>query len=382
MSTTKAVNQSTITNQDDLDFEKLYNGEIDQINQEMGLFLPPNLPPEMKDIWEEFFDILRYMHNFEVLDLGYVRKYLYDFFEMARKEPDELERKTNAVQIMRQKAKESVEKQKKILRLFYADQYTKSIQKVYEELNDEEKIEFLTYLNNGVIPDEVQALIDERDADELEETQLSHEEIAALQKSTIERIFNQYSSSKGKLNLGKGGAVVSAEAIDEFINQEQDEEDRKDEILRSQTRIRTLPNLPDSSQDQTPSFNSTYLGQNTSQNNVQNVGQNNIVNSNFSANQNPNSNPNPNQINPNFANQNQSPNYQNQPNNSNFSQQFTNQQNQNPQNNISNFRSNSQNSNTQNNGQNPSNFQSQQNNLDNPKAIPPRTRGLNDLLKK
>jgi hypothetical protein len=335
--------------QDDLEFDKLYRGEIDEINKEMGLFLPPKLSPEMTSVWEEFFDVLRYMYAFEVLDLFYIRKYLFDFFEMAKKEPDELERKKAAVQVMRQKAKESANKQKEILRLFYENQYTKNIEKIYNELeSDEEKIEFLTYLNNGEIPAEVQSLIDERDAENNEESQLSPEEIDELQRNAIQNIFSKYNNSHGKLNLGKTGNVVSAEAIDEFINQKEAEEA---ESLRAQTKIRTIPNLPNSVQNPNSTFGQTF---------DQNLRNNqNPQNSNFTNSQNLTNSPN----NSGFSNNqnNLSNNSQNLPSN----QQFV------PQNNIANLGQNSTNPNNSN-----------INNLHNPKAIPPRTRGLNDLLKK
>lgn len=358
------TNSQTTTNtnlQDDLEFDKLYRGEIDQINQEMGLFFPANLSPNMKSVWEEFFDILRYMYNFEVLDLSYVRKYLFDFFEMAKKESDELERKKAAVQVMRQKAKESVEKQKQILRLFYADQYTKNIQKVYEELTDDEKIEFLTYLNNGEIPAEVQSLIDERDAENDEENQLSLEEIDELQRNAIKNIFGKYNNSHGKLNLGKTGNVVSAEAIDEFINQKEDEEAQS---LRAQTKIRTMPNLPNSVQNPNPN------SQNSPNSSIPQGG---IVNSNFTNSQNLTNSQN----NSGFGN-----NQNNLPNNSQnlaSNQQFV------PRGGVANFGQNPNQNNSVGNFQNSTpksapNFNP--NNPHSPKVIPPRTRGLNDLLKK
>ena len=352
-------NSQTTTNnnqnisQDDLEFDKLYRGEIDEINKEMGLFLPPKLSPEMTSVWEEFFDVLRYMYAFEVLDLFYIRKYLFDFFEMAKKEPDELERKKAAVKVMRQKAKESVNKQKEILRLFYENQYTKNIEKLYNELEtNEEKIEFLTYLNNGEIPAEVQALIDERDGENSEENQLSQEEIDELQRNAIKNIFGKYNSNHGALNLGKGN-VVSAEAIDEFINEKETEEA---ETLRAQTKIRTMPNLPNSN-NSSPSPNQTFDQNLRNNQNLPNLPLTNSQNdSNISGQFQTNS----------ISSQNLG---QNKLQNSNLT----------PKNNIQNFGQINSN-NSQNNSQNSVNISSP--NSHNPKAIPPRTRGLNDLLKK
>ena len=261
------TNSQTTTNtnlQEDLEFEKLYRGEIDQINKEMGLFLPPNLSPEMTSVWEEFFDILRYMYNFEVLDLFYVRKYLFDFFEMAKKEPDELERKKTAVQVMRQKAKESAEEQKEILRLFYAGQYTKNIEKIYNQLeSEEEKVDFLKMIYNGNLPPEIQATIDQNNA-----PQFTPEEIEQMHRKAVADATIKY--RKHGLNLGQTGTVLTAAQIAEFVDADGDGENDLEETLPKQEikKIKTLPDLPNNSDMSIPKNNISDFNT-SSQNNSQ-----------------------------------------------------------------------------------------------------------------
>lgn len=335
-------------------FEKAkLNEEI--INKEIGLFLPPNLEEKYLEIWEEYFTLLRIMYADKQLLKEGVNFYLKTFFEIPN------DNKKYFVNDMTDAVFKKIEENETINEIMAIDEMKRQAIEKFDSLQtDEEKIEFLTYLNNGEIPAEVQALIDERDAENTE-NQLSPEEIDELQRNAIKNIFGKYSSNHGALNLGKGN-VVSAEAIDEFINAKEDEEAKN---LRAQTKIRTMPNLPNLPNSQNSNTNSTVQNQQNANQNSQN----NIVNSNFT---NPQTNS---QINPNYSN------------NSNFSGQFTNPKNPNiPKNNIQNFgQINSTNSNNfQNSSQNSANIHNpnSNSNLHNPKAIPPRTRGLGDLLKK
>lgn len=338
------------------------------LDVQLGLNPPKGASPAMLEIWNDFFILIREMYAWKILEANFVRKYCFDFFEMGRKKPDgglnneneEILVKKNALQNMWASVMKKIETIKELQEMEHVDELKRINIEIFDSLKtDEEKIEFLTYLNNGVIPAEVQALIDERDVENNQESQLSPEEVDELQRNAIKNIFGKYNSNHGALNLGKTGNVVSAEAIDEFINQKENEEAQ---IVRSQTKIRAMPNLP----------NSNNSSPNPNQNFDQNL-QNNIVNSNFTNSQNLINSQN----NSGFGN-----NQNNLPNNSQnlpSNQQFV------PQNNIANFGQNPNQNNSVGNFQNSipksaPNFDP--NNPHSPKAILPRTRGLNDLLKK
>ncbi len=334
-----------------------------KLDLQLGLNPPKNATLVMLEIWNDFFILIREMYAWKILEANFVRKYCFDFFEMGRKKPDgslnnenqEIIIKKTALQNMWASVMKKIEIIKELQGMEHEDKMKQINIDIFDSLQtDNQKIEFLTYLNNGEIPEEVQALIDERAAENSEENQLSTEEIDELQRNEIRNIFGKYNNSSGKLNLGKAGNVVSAEAIDEFINQQETKEAQN---LRSQTKIRTLPNLPN--QDSISSSNDQQNNQNLP-----------ISNSNFT---------------PNFENQTNQPKPPNNSQTNSNSGQFgqtnlvqNNNQNSVSRNNIPNSgQNNSNNSSNPNFLPNPAN-----NNLHNPKAIPPRSRSLDDLLKK
>ena len=261
-----------------IDVEEQFKLAIEETNKEMGLFLPKNLSPQMTEVWEEFFDILRFMYRFDVIYLQYVKKYLYDFFEIAKGQSDELLRKKNAVQNMYQKAKVSVEKQKEIMVMFYQEKYIEEMENFYEDLaTEEERIEFLEMIYEGNLPPEIQEIVDD-----YEFSKLSPEEIDEIQRMALAEATSKY-QGKGGLNLGKTGTVITAGEIAEFIDSNGDGANDLEEPAITR-KPRTLPNLPNGNFSQNQSQNSNQPQQNQFQNQPNNQpnrqqGTNNIANS-------------------------------------------------------------------------------------------------------
>ena len=261
-----------------IDVEEQFKLAIEETNKEMGLFLPKNLSPQMTEVWEEFFDILRFMYRFDVIYLQYVKKYLYDFFESAKGQSDELLRKKNAVQNMYQKAKVSVEKQKEIMVMFYQEKYIEEMENFYEDLaTEEERIEFLEMIYEGNLPPEIQEIVDD-----YEFSKLSPEEIDEIQRMALAEATSKY-QGKGGLNLGKTGTVITAGEIAEFIDSNGDGANDLEEPAITR-KPRTLPNLPNGNFSQNQSQNSNQPQQNQFQNQPNNQpnrqqGTNNIANS-------------------------------------------------------------------------------------------------------
>ena len=261
-----------------IDVEEQFKLAIEETNKEMGLFLPKNLSPQMTEVWEEFFDILRFMYRFDVIYLQYVKKYLYDFFEIAKGQSDELLRKKNAVQNMYQKAKVSVEKQKEIMVMFYQEKYIEEMENFYEDLaTEEERIEFLEMIYEGNLPPEIQEIVDD-----YEFSKLSPEEIDEIQGMALAEATSKY-QGKGGLNLGKTGTVITAGEIAEFIDSNGDGANDLEEPAITR-KPRTLPNLPNGNFSQKQSQNSNQPQQNKFQNQPNNQpnrqqGTNNIANS-------------------------------------------------------------------------------------------------------
>jgi len=229
----------------------------------------------MTKVWEEFFDLLRYMYHFDIIHLQYVKKYLYDFFEIAKKQPDELERKKQALIVMNEKAKKSIGNKREILALYYQDLYLKEMNKLYEELeSDDERVEFLKMIYEGNLPPEVQALVDQNNAPEFTAEEIEQMQREALQKAKISYQRNGLDLSKGSQNFR--GNVITASELDDFLNDEAEEE--KTQILAN-TKTRSLPNLPSSNSSNNSQNSSNFqVDISNSQNPVSQNPANNVVN--------------------------------------------------------------------------------------------------------
>ena len=265
------------------------NKEISQgeaeINKELGLYPPKGLSPSLAKIWDNFFQLIRKMYDWDLFYKEHIKKFLFDFFEVGKKINGRKTTETEEIQIKKLKLDElwinvnaKVSDKKLMLEMLYLDNMNEFIDDYYENLaTEEERIEFLEMIYEGNLPPEIQELVDD-----YEFSKLSPEEIDEIQRMALAEATSKY-QGKGGLNLGKTGTVITAGEIAEFIDSNGDGANDLEEPAITR-KPRTLPNLPNGNFSQNQSQNSNQPQQNQFQNQPNNQpnrqqGTNNIANS-------------------------------------------------------------------------------------------------------